>query len=731
MATPPRRYRESPPNQLYRELLGINGLNFADGTDSSSRKQMFSSHIGQSLVVKGATERFILTGMEAEYAKYTFAKTMPERGRILKVFNRYRTRIGEDAINHNPQQVVVYESANPETLGQIGMVNLQDYFSDQTYFGFEYKPNPETLSRLAPGEAFEKGDVFLDTPSRGKEGEYKYGVECNIAYMTHPATSEDGILISRDVLDKFKIKIYERREVEWGSRYFPLNLYGDPANPLDYKPFPEIGDYIRSDGLLMALRREDPALAAVEQSIHKLRAVKPNFDRTYYAAGAGGRIVDIRVHHDEYANSTLPVEFEAQVQKYYQATKRFYKEIIDYARELERSPKGKPIFSPEFHHLVYEAYVACGAPQNPNGPNERVQKLFRKNPLDDWRVEFVIEYEITPNIGNKFTECHGGKGVVCAVANPEDMPVDEDGNRADIVMDPNGKLSRMNLGGMYEPYFNSASRDMLKKLRKMLGVEQKTPALKAKLDAMEAMDPQLMNEAWEWVLGYIKIISPERAYRWFTEGHYRAPRTQYLASIISHSTRGMQLYMPPENEPEFPDMVRQIEAGPYRPLYGPVTYRGYSGRLVTTKRPVRIGSIYIIMLEKIAKDWTACPSGKLQHFGVLSQITSWDKYSQPTRTQPIRTMGESEIRIYVSYAGQRVTADLLDRNNNPKTRRFILDTILRSQAPTNIDRVVDRKVVPYGGNKPLQLIKHMGQCGGWELIYAPYKPLHYNAPVYQ
>ena len=39
------------------------------------------------------------------------------------------------------------------------------------------------------------------------------------------------------------------------------------------------------------------------------------------------------------------------------------------------------------------------------------------------------------------------------------MPVDEEGNRADIVMDPNSRVNRMNIGGLTEQYINAASRE--------------------------------------------------------------------------------------------------------------------------------------------------------------------------------------------------------------------------------------------------------------------------------
>jgi hypothetical protein len=102
---------------------------------------------------------------------------------------------------------------------------------------------------------------------------------------------------------------------------------------------------------------------------------------------------------------------------------------------------------------------------------------------------------------------------------------------------------------------------------------------------------------------------------------------------------------------------------------------------------------------------------------VLSQVTNADKYAAPTRTQAIRAWGEAEVRIAVSYAGARITADILDRNNNPFTHKHILEQILRADKPTGIEKVVDRSIVPLGGSKPLQLVRHVAQCGGWKFVY--------------
>jgi len=394
-------------NQMDRRLMGVNGLNFADTLDSSPRKQMFASHIGQCLVIKGGTERFIQTGMERQYARTTFSVKMPEDGIILKVLHRYRETMGETI--HNPETYLLYESMDPARAGEIGIITLPEYFSDQTYFGFEYgRSKWLKKSSITHGTPIKKGTILLDSPAivendDGSLQGYKYGRQCKVAYMTHPAVSEDGIAVCRDVLPYFAINTFRKYEVEWGSRYIPLNLYGDENN---YKPFPEIGDVIRPDGLIMALRRDDRSLAVVEQSARALREVDFLHDRRFYAAGAGGRVIDVRIYHDDYTSSNAPEEMERQAMRYHRSSQQFYRELLQELKEIEQRRGVPPVLSTELHELAVEATAILD--NRANGAQERRVLLHRKNPIDDWRMEIVVQYEIIPTEGFKITDCHGG-----------------------------------------------------------------------------------------------------------------------------------------------------------------------------------------------------------------------------------------------------------------------------------------------------------------------------------
>ena len=311
------------------------------------------------------------------------------------------------------------------------------------------------------------------------------------------------------------------------------------------------------------------------------------------------------------------------------------------------------------------------------------------------------------------------KGVVCHVEKDENMPVDEMGNRAEFVMDPNSRINRMNIGGPIELYINAASRDIGKKIRSAFGIEQGDIHAKNKVLKIQQTDPVKFQWAWEFLVGYYKIISP-RQYQWATDGTITNEEIVEELSVICRDH--VYLYLPPEHSPEYHKAIIKIENSPYRPHYGPVEYVGYSGRKVRTKSKVRIGSLYIIMLEKIGDDSSSVASGKFQHFGVLAKLTKEDKSSEPYRAQPIKGVGETEGRIFASYAGPVALAELMDRNNNPMTHMEIVNQILKAAKPTQIQQLIDRKKLPYGNTKPLQIMNHIALCGGWKFEYES-KPL--------
>lgn len=392
------------PNEIRADLLSILGLNPFPGHDSSSRAQMFSSHLTQCLVVKGSTERRMQTGVERELAKYTFSIKMPANGRIVKVIERYPRNMSGDSIAQNPETLVIYED---DATQEFGSFIIPTHASYHQHFGFDYVLRP-AINKLVPGNYIEKDTIFADSPSVTETGGYKYGLELNMAFMSAHPVAEDGILISRDVLDKLKFKVFETRSIQFGNHGFPINLYGTLEN---YKPFPEIGEYIRTDGLLAMIRDYSKALSPVDMSIYDALEPDYSFDKAVYARAGVGRVVDIKVYHDDTIVSTTPVGVADMLQKYVTQTKHYHAQIVALNKELswsrvKKHGKGSKVrYKPELHRLIVESLAMVD--EGGEKSAQRLNYVYRKSPIDDYRVEITIAYEITPDTGFKLTCLHG------------------------------------------------------------------------------------------------------------------------------------------------------------------------------------------------------------------------------------------------------------------------------------------------------------------------------------
>lgn len=718
-------YSRPKPNEIRPEFLSIHSLTPFTPYISSSRSQMFYSHLSQALVIKGASEKTIQTGMEYELGKYTFSVKMPEDGVILAVLYRYPTKIGIESIAFTPSTILIYENQKRE----IGMVEIPYYHTTYTAPGFRYVKQPG-YNEIGIGQAIPKDTVFADSPSKGPNGEYMYSTELNIAFMSHPAGAEDGILISSDVIDKLKFKVYETRIVEFGSKYFPLNLYGTHDK---YKPFPEIGDEIRHDGILIALRQFDDTVTPVTMSAMDLTEVDYVFDKLTYVRGKGGKVVDICMYHDENKPTNIPYEMVEHVLKYSRAMNSFYISLLETEKKIKETRRKKfgddtVVFTPQLHRLLVEAKSMVSSSYIKD--NAKISKMYRDTPMDDFHIVFKIEYEITPSIGFKMSGSYGDKGVICDIVDPSRMPVDAEGNRADVIMDAGSTINRMNVGRPYEQYFSAAARDVTRQIRrtmftklpdgKVVSLDEVDPkTTRNTVLEISKVDQDVIMQAHQTALDLYEIVSPKQYEMYSAFGWEDI--VEHVQDIVED---GIRLYMPVDNPPEVIDMVLGVEKR-FKLCYGPVTFYNEKGKLVKTKYPVRLAPYSMMLLERIADDWSSVAYSKLHHFGILTTMTKYEKYALPYRNSPVRTMGETESRLYSSYCGRWTAAEMMDRSNSPATHKEMIRNILESDHPSNIDNTVDRTKVPLGGSKPLGLISHISYCFGWKFKYKPGNHVNY------
>lgn len=93
------------------------------------------------------------------------------------------------------------------------------------------------------------------------------------------------------------------------------------------------------------------------------------------------------------------------------------------------------------------------------------------------KVYLAIKRRIQP--GDKMAGRHGNKGVVSVIMPVEDMPHDADGTPVDIVLNPLGVPSRMNVGQILETHLGLAAKGLGEKINRMLEEQRKVTELRA------------------------------------------------------------------------------------------------------------------------------------------------------------------------------------------------------------------------------------------------------------
>ena len=96
------------------------------------------------------------------------------------------------------------------------------------------------------------------------------------------------------------------------------------------------------------------------------------------------------------------------------------------------------------------------------------------------KVYLAIKRRIQP--GDKMAGRHGNKGVISVIMPVEDMPFDENGEPVDIVLNPLGVPSRMNVGQVLETHLGWAAHGIGKRINGMLEAQQKTAEIRKFLD---------------------------------------------------------------------------------------------------------------------------------------------------------------------------------------------------------------------------------------------------------
>ncbi len=121
---------------------------------------------------------------------------------------------------------------------------------------------------------------------------------------------------------------------------------------------------------------------------------------------------------------------------------------------------------------------------------DKVDKLRRGDELPPGVMKMVkvfvaVKRKLQP--GDKMAGRHGNKGVISKILPIEDMPHLDDGTHVDIVLNPLGVPSRMNVGQIFETHLGWACAGLGKQIKDLLEAWQAGGQKKALVDRLEAI----------------------------------------------------------------------------------------------------------------------------------------------------------------------------------------------------------------------------------------------------
>ncbi len=207
---------------------------------------------------------------------------------------------------------------------------------------------------------------------------------------------------------------------------------------------------------------------------------------------------------------------------------------------------------------------------------DKVEKLQRGDELPPGVMKMVkvfvaVKRKIQP--GDKMAGRHGNKGVVSRIVPIEDMPFLEDGTHADIVLNPLGVPSRMNVGQILETHLGWAAAGLGRQVS-------------------QAVDAYLRTHDIEPLRERMKAI--------YSESELAGLTDQDLAEVGNNLRRGVPMATPVFNGAKEADIETMLEMAGLDRSGQSTLYDGRTGE--PFDRKVTVGYIYMLKLHHLVDD---------------------------------------------------------------------------------------------------------------------------------
>jgi DNA-directed RNA polymerase subunit beta len=385
------------------------------------------------------------------------------------------------------------------------------------------------------GDVVKAGDVLADGPSIDN-GELALGQNIRIAFMPWNGYNfEDSILISEKVAreDRFtSIHIQEivcvARDTKLGSEEITAdipNVGEGSLNKLDECGIVYVGAEVAPGDILVGkiTPKGETQLSPEEKLLRAIFGEKASDVKdTSQRSSSKGTVIGVEVftrdgvekdlrtqaiEQDHLDETKKDSDDEASVVE--QATKTRLCELLKGKKAIKGNgiKKGETLTQEKLESLdLNDIFSIRTDTDNINDVIEDTEKSYKeyskdiKTRFEEKKAKIIRGHDLAPGVikivkvylaikrriqpGDKMAGRHGNKGVISEIMPVEDMPYDEYGNPVDVVLNPLGVPSRMNVGQILETHMGCAAKGIGQKIDSMLKANAKPAELKDYLDKL-------------------------------------------------------------------------------------------------------------------------------------------------------------------------------------------------------------------------------------------------------
>jgi len=580
--------------------------------DDANRALMGSNMMRQAVPLVRAEAPFVGTGMESVVARDSGAAIVSRRTGIV------------DQVDATRIVIRATEDLDPAKPG-VDIYRLQKYQRSNQSTCINQRP----LVRV--GDIISKGDIIADGPST-ELGDLALGRNVLVAFMPWNGYNyEDSILLSErivrdDVFTSIHIEEYEvmARDTKLGpeeiTRDIP-NVSEEALKNLDEAGITYIGAEVGPSDILVGKitpKGESP-MTPEEKLLRAIFGEKASDVRDTslrMPPGDFGTVVEVRVFNrhgiekDERAMSIEREEIEnlAKDRDDEQAIldRNVYGRLADMLKNKEAvaGPKGFKKGAkinqetlddyPRSQWWLFavsndKAQLQIEALQTQYDESkslleqrfmDKVEKLQRGDELMPGVMKMVkvfvaVKRKLQP--GDKMAGRHGNKGVVSRIVPIEDMPFLEDGTHADIVLNPLGVPSRMNVGQILETHLGWACAGMGRKIGELIETYNSSSDIKP------------LRKELESIYGDNDRNEPVKDYD-----------DDSIMRLADQLERGVSIATPVFDGAHEEDIVELLEKAGMHSSGQSTVYDGRTGE--EFDRKVTMGYIYMLKLHHLVDD---------------------------------------------------------------------------------------------------------------------------------